>query len=149
MVVHDNSEIEFLKRIDGQAEQCNPVRHSDLGHYCEVEYSVSISRGWGDSFILRDRIIPDENKRWAQDNNIEFQRENWIIRWNKGQSLSEDLMDENGESAIRQDGLCEKASIRFLEMLSIQAPGLFIFQDGCRFSQMRKNRARRFMNYRK
>jgi hypothetical protein len=51
----DDSTKEILEWIEAQADKCKPITRTDLRHYCEANYSRSISRGWVDSFILRHR----------------------------------------------------------------------------------------------
>jgi hypothetical protein len=67
MAIDENSEAEILEWIDIQKEKCNPVTHTDLRHYCEVKYSISISRGWIDAFILRYRDDLTETKSTFQE----------------------------------------------------------------------------------
>jgi hypothetical protein len=63
----ENSEAEILEWTDAQAEKCNPITYTDIRHYCEVKYSISISRGWVGSFILRYRDDLTETKSIAQE----------------------------------------------------------------------------------
>jgi hypothetical protein len=63
----DDSEVQILEWIQGQAEKCEPVTRTDLKHHCEVKYSRSISRGWVDSFILRHREDLFETKSTPQE----------------------------------------------------------------------------------
>jgi hypothetical protein len=51
--IDEGSEAGILEWIEAQAEKCDPLTEKDLCSYCQAKYSVSISRGWVDSFILR------------------------------------------------------------------------------------------------
>jgi hypothetical protein len=43
MTVDENSEAEILEWIDAQTEKYSPVTPTDLRHYYEVKYSISIN----------------------------------------------------------------------------------------------------------
>jgi hypothetical protein len=62
----DDSEIEILEWIQSQAEKYESVTRTDIRHYCEAKYSRSISRGWIDSLILRNREDLLETKSTPQ-----------------------------------------------------------------------------------
>jgi hypothetical protein len=51
--IDEGSEAEILEWIETQAEKYNPATRTDLRQHCQAKYSVAISRGWVDSFILR------------------------------------------------------------------------------------------------
>jgi hypothetical protein len=67
MAVDENSEAEILEWINAQAEKCNPITRTDLWHYCEVKYFISISRGLVDLFILHHRDDLTETKSTSQE----------------------------------------------------------------------------------
>jgi hypothetical protein len=67
IAVDENSEAAILEWIDAQAEKCNPVTRTDLRHYYEVKYFISISRGWVDLFILRHRDDLTKTKSTSQE----------------------------------------------------------------------------------
>jgi hypothetical protein len=89
MAIDENSEIENSEWIDAQTKKCSPITRTDLRHYCEVKYSISISQGGPDSFILRHRDNVAETKVHLK------KRRDWkyhVLSWTK------------------QDVLCEKKS---------------------------------------
>jgi hypothetical protein len=63
----DDSEIQIPDWTQRQAEKSAPITRTDLKHYCEATYSRYISRGWVDSFILRDRADLFETKSTPQE----------------------------------------------------------------------------------
>jgi hypothetical protein len=63
-----DSENEILKWIEAQAEKCKPITRTGLRHYCEIEYSRSISRRWINSFILRYRDDSAETENAPHEN---------------------------------------------------------------------------------
>jgi hypothetical protein len=59
-------EAEILEWIEAQAEKYNPATRTDLHQRYQAKYSVAISRGWVDSFILRHRDELGETKSTPQ-----------------------------------------------------------------------------------
>jgi hypothetical protein len=55
LAIDEGSEAEILERIKAQAEKFNRATRMDLHQHCQAKYSIAISRGWIDSFILRHR----------------------------------------------------------------------------------------------
>jgi hypothetical protein len=43
--IDENSEAGILEWIDVQAKKCNQITRTDLQHYCQVKYSISINQG--------------------------------------------------------------------------------------------------------
>jgi hypothetical protein len=67
LVIAEDPEAGILECIEGQAEKSDPVTRTDLSRYRQAKYSVSISRGWVDSFILRSRDNLTETKSISQE----------------------------------------------------------------------------------
>jgi hypothetical protein len=67
LAIDDGSEAGILEWIEAQPEKCNPVTRTDLRHYCQTKYPVSISRGSVDSFILRRPEDVAEAKSASQE----------------------------------------------------------------------------------
>jgi hypothetical protein len=65
--IDEGSEAGIWEWIEVQAEKCDPVTQTDIHHYCQAKYPVSISRGWVDSFILRHRNDLAETKSTPQE----------------------------------------------------------------------------------
>jgi hypothetical protein len=63
----EDSEQEILSWIEERAEKFRPVTRTEILHYCEVKYSRSVTRGWVDSFVLRDGDRSSERKSTPQD----------------------------------------------------------------------------------
>jgi hypothetical protein len=60
--IDEGSEAEILEWIEAQAEKCNPATRTNFCQHCQSKCSVTISRGWVDSFILRNRDELAETK---------------------------------------------------------------------------------------
>jgi hypothetical protein len=65
--IDQGSEAGIVEWIESQADKRDHVTRADLRHYCQAKYSVSISRGWVDSFILRRRDDLAEIKSMRQE----------------------------------------------------------------------------------
>jgi hypothetical protein len=64
-----------LECIEAQAEKYDPVTRTHLRHYCQAKYSISISQGWVDSFILRRRDdLPETKSIPQEDTRLEIPR---------------------------------------------------------------------------
>jgi hypothetical protein len=65
--IDEGPEVEILKWIEAQAEKCKIATRTDLRQHCQAKYSVAISRGRIDSFILRHRDELGETKSTPQE----------------------------------------------------------------------------------
>jgi hypothetical protein len=67
LAINESSETGILEWIEAQIEKCDPVTRTDLRRYCQTKYSVSMSRGWVDLFILRHRDNLAKTKTTLQE----------------------------------------------------------------------------------
>jgi hypothetical protein len=75
LAIDEGSEAEIMEWFDAQAEKCNRATRTDLVQHCQTKYSVAISRGWVDWFILRHRNeLPETKSGPHEDATLEVPR---------------------------------------------------------------------------
>jgi hypothetical protein len=68
----DDSESEILAWTEAQAEKDRPVTRTDLRHSCQTKYFLVVTRGWVESFILRDGDgVPETKRTFQEDTRLE------------------------------------------------------------------------------
>jgi hypothetical protein len=65
--IDKDPETAILQWIEAQGEKCDPLTRTHLCHYGQANNSVTISRGWVDSFTLRHRDVLAETKSTPQE----------------------------------------------------------------------------------